>query len=335
MIDRQYVEPKELRQVATHLERNAVYYVAGSSSVYVPSYSCKYIDKFQCRPWTDLNGQSLDMPPGEAARTELKREWPTLKRVGWNKRHVVLFDKRPPMHYQGPYQGQATYVDLSSAYHQIYSKIWLDVCWPRGIGGRLPLHDVADRLSVWKAARNAIVGISRSRTAVSVRGRVRKTLHIENHYLSPALWATVMDVLHWVAREALEEGAIYVNTDGYMFPGKVGYTDGFLLFLIDHGLDFKIKATGEADIVSWNNYRLGQTRTQLYKLKLDSSKKEFSNVAKHIPQWGEWWSRIHRLSGSRTGKDNPEREEEGHTPKIGLGNVNLQHDSRRAEAHPE
>lgn len=309
MIDRQYIEPKELREVMTHLERNCTYYIAGSSSIYVPAYRCKYIDKFQCKPWTDLDGLRIDMPPGEAARTELKREWPNLKRVGWNKRQVVLFDKRPPMHYGGTYQGRATYVDLSGAYHQIYSKIWLDVCWPRGLHGRLPLRAVAERLSVWKAARNAIVGISRSRTAIGVKGRRRKELYMKNHYLSPALWATVQDVLHWIAAEALARGAIYVNTDGYIFPLSMDGCDEFMLFLIDNGFEFKIKAQGEADIRSWNAYAVGQVETQIYKLKLDSSKKEFSNVEQCNPQWGEWWKRVHRIYRGRADKLAPDRSE--------------------------
>ena len=300
MIERVYVTSKELLEISRHLSNERTYYTASGSSVYVPSKSIKYIDKAVCKLWLDGEGYNMLMTPGEAARAELQREWPDLKRVGWNKLALPLFDKRPPLHYSGASEGDMTYIDLKSAYHQIYKHLWLDVSWPCGLYGGLPLCNVADRLKAWKAARNAVVGLCRSRTIVGVRGAARKELSVTNKFLSPALWGTVMDILHWVAREALACGAIYINTDGYLFPMMGTELDPFLVFLMENGLLFETRAQGRGEIKSWNAYRIGPFKTAPYKLNLDTSSRSFSNVYKTTKTWGAYWGRLRRIYSTRT-----------------------------------
>jgi len=301
MIERVYVTPKEMMAVSQHMVRERIYHTAGHSSIYAPSQKTKYIDKTVCKPWPDLEDYVIQMTPGEAARTELLREWPTLKRVGWNKHMMPLFDKRPPMHYGGARTGTMTYIDLRSAYHQIYKHLWLDVCWPAGLHGKYPLLNVADRLSIWKPARNAVIGLCRSRTVTGIRGRSRKELWITNRFLSPALWATVQDILHWVARVALDFGAIYVNTDGYILPFENEGLDPFMEFLIEAELSFRTRAQGEGHIRSWNCYRVGSYSTKSYELKLDMKSKEFSNVTRTATPWSAYWERLRRIYRSSAG----------------------------------
>ncbi|KKM92184.1 hypothetical protein LCGC14_1221030 [marine sediment metagenome] len=292
-MNKRVISARELRTVMDHLKRQSIYHTLGSSSIYVPSTQTKYMDKAVCRPWENWEGDRVMMMPGEAARTELKRAFPDLERVGWNGPHISLFDARVPLYYEGPTVGEYTYIDLKAAYWQLYRRLWLDVAYPCGVYGKYPLAGVAERLKDWKAARNALVGLVRSREVVGVKGTHRYTLATRNNFLSPCLWATVMSLLHWVAYEALSYGAVYINTDGYIFPtSKLQQLDGFMQFLIDREINFEIRTSGKGEIVSWNNYQIGKFRTKSNELGLTARSKEFDSVKRTTRNWGKYWQSI-------------------------------------------
>lgn len=301
MMDKRLVNANELVSVAKHLRRTGTYYVAGSNTVSVPSYGIKYLDEAAVKPWPNLQNEPEPMTPGEAARTELGRAFPGLRRVGWSGPMIKLLDKRPPMHYTGPAVGEFVYLDLKSAYWQLYRPLWLDTSWPRGYRGKYPLYGVADRLEKWKPARNAVIGIARSRYVWGQRGDKRLMLSFTNHYLSPGLWATVMDMVHWIARRAIFHGAIYVNTDGYMFRAdNVHHIRRFQEWLERKHLVYELRAEGQGEIRSWNSYKVGSYQTKPYRLGLIHKTKEFSNVHKRPLDWGQYRRNVVYLV--RTGK---------------------------------
>jgi len=194
-----------------------------------------------------------------------------------------------------------TYIDLDAAYSQVYEKLWLDTSFPRSYYGRFPLADVAKRLEVWKAARNSLVGLTRSRQAVAYKNGKRITINMKNKYLSPGLWATVQSVLHMVASKAIELNALYVNTDGYIFGDNTDeFRDIFLTWLSENGFRWSIRNSGLGEIQSWNNYRVGTARTQSNKLNLKSSSRSFSNVhTSDQEKWLKYWRGVQRVSASR------------------------------------
>lgn len=302
-VKRYYVNGKELKSVMSHLQREGTYFLAGSNSIYIPRGKVKYIDKSVCKPWPDLENVNTLMAPGEACRTELSREWPELKRVGWSGKQVVLFDWRSPLHYTGPRVGPMIYIDLDAAYSQIYEKLWLDTTYPRAYHGRYPLSDVAKRLKVWKAARNSLIGITRSRDGVAYKGTKRIAIKMRNKYLSPGLWATVQAILHMIASRAIDLGAIYVNVDGYLFSLGDDWIEGeFLLWLSDLGFRWSIRDQGAGEIVSWNNYHVGSTRTQANRLGLIQNSREFSNVNhSNGRKWERFWEGCRRIHGNSVG----------------------------------
>ncbi len=304
-INRFYVNGDDMRQVMSHLKNEGTYFVGGSNSLWVPKTKTKYLDRRSCRPWMNLEGEIGLMSPGEAVRAELTREWPDLKRVGWSPGHVTLLDYRSPLHYTGQAVGRMTYVDLDGAYCQIYEKLWLDTSFPRGYRGRYPLSDVAGRLKVWKGARNALVGIARSRDATAYKGTKRITLKVKNKYLSPGLWATVQAILHMIARMAIIKGAIYVNVDGYVFPETAeANMDEFLFYLSDLGFRWSIRSQGKGEIVSWNNYQIGAARTKAHELGLTRNSREFSNVNINDEQnWEQYWRGCCRIQRHTAGND--------------------------------
>ncbi len=296
-IKRMVVEPNELKEVVKHFTDRCVYFISGSHSIFVPSVQTKYIDRTATKPWPNIEGDRVLTTPGEAARTELTREFPGLTRVGWPGPAVQLLDARPPLMYSGPSKGEFTYIDLTGAYHQIYRRLWLDVCYPRAFYGQYPLKGVAERLNIWKSARNALMGIIRSRSSVGVKGGRRIKLHMRNKFLSPPLWATVQAILNSIAAKAVEHGAIYVNTDGYLFPSAGGVSLlSFVGWLYSNEIAYHVRAEGEGEIKGWNRFRVGKFQTKPYKLELDVTTKEFDNVNRRATdRWISYWRTVGRI----------------------------------------
>lgn len=306
MLTRYVVTESEFIRVRDELVQQGTYFSAGHASLYVPSITTKYLNEKAVRHWLDLDGNIIPMTAGEAARAELGRAFPDIKRVGWLPKEITLFDARSPCHFTGPATGEMMYVDLVSAYYQIYKCLWLDTTYPRGLYGRFPLYDVAEKLKHWKAARNGVLGIVRSRYLVGFRGHQRIEMSIKNKFLSPGLWATVQDTLHWIAAEAIDKGAVYVNTDGYLFPLDNSNVDAFFDVLTDHHLKYKIRAVGEGDVKAWNAYRVGSFSTLPYKMKLTNIKqsKEFTNVRSNDgKEWAKYRQRVHSLVRHSEGRD--------------------------------
>lgn len=286
----------------THLMSTGVFFIAGHSTISVPSSGIKYISERGLRLWPDDNGELVLLTPGEAARYELARCFPDLERVGWAGPAVKLFDKRVPMHYGGPVSSDSMiYIDLKSAYWQIYRLLWLDTSYPRGLYGRYPLFSLALKLANWKAARNAVIGICRSREIVGYRGHVRVKMSTRNKYLSPGLWATVVDILHWIAHQALAFGAVYVNTDGYLFDNLAG-ADDFMIWMAGQGLLFEVRSRGGGEVRGWNNYKVGNKATKVFTLNLHYYDKEFTNVQKQPEEkWERYWGQLQRIVRSTQG----------------------------------
>jgi len=299
-MEKKLVTGEDMKALADMLKRIGTYYVAGSHSVSVPSLNTKYLNADVVKLWPNLEDEPEWMAPGEAARVELNRAFPDIRKVGWRGPMVRLFDKRPPMHYSGPAMGEFTYIDLKSAWWQFYRPLWLDQPWPRGYRGRYPLLEVADQLANWKAARNAVVGIARSRYVFGQKGSRQIKMAYTNKFLSPGLWATIMDLAHWVASKALEYGAVYVNVDGYMFPGVQSRQEGYFKdFLEAHSLAYDVRAWGEGEIRSWNSYKISHYQTKPYRLGLIHKTEAFTNVQRS--EWSDYRRNVIHLVRSERG----------------------------------
>lgn len=288
---------EEFRNIRLLLQLRQTYFIAGHSSIFVPSRQEKYLmthrrDGFEvCKFWPDLEGKQVLMSPGECARVELARAFPKMKRVGWGRGHLHLFDWRWPMLFNGPQVGTGCYIDLVGAYHQIYRRIWLDVAFPCGYGS-LDLAVVAEKLAGWKAARNALVGITRSREVMGVKGFKTIALVTSNPYLSPHLWATIQAILNEVAFFAEALGAVYIATDGYIFP-EISQANLFKERLYDWGFGFR-STIGEFDLRAWGSYRFRDKTTMLFRKRPDVFGQSLRSI--NIPdgrfthKLTDWWS---------------------------------------------
>jgi hypothetical protein len=299
VIERNVIPEKDLKSMRDELIRRETYFIGGVSSIYVPSLRAKWMSANSVMTWPDIDGIPTPMTPGEAARTELDRAFPGLKRVGWQPGMISLFDWRSPMHYGGPQAGEFIFIDLKSAYYQVYRRLWLNVPYPRGFGS-LSLMPVAEALREWKQARNSVVGVCASREAIGIRGQERKALKIRNKYLSPGLWATVQAILHAIATLALFHGAVYINTDGYIFPSSSAWLD-FTDTLLGLNFEWEFRAIGDGVIAGWNSYQVGDKSTHIFRSKLGANANEFSNIdEQEVGQWVRYIIQVNKLSASTT-----------------------------------
>ena len=300
-VTRVLVSPQEMTQLREKYMKDKVFYIKGAHSTWVPKYKMKYVARSVVKLWPDTDGVMLPMTPGEAARVELRREFPGLKRVGWPGHQVRLFDWRWPMFFVREFEGDLHYFDLTAAYWQIYRKLWLNVCFPRGFGS-LDLMPVADRLEIWKEARNAVIGSIASRKTQAVKDGRSIFLSTQNNFLSPNLWATVQAILNEVASVAKDCGAVYCLTDGYFIPNSAN-PDGFKRYLQAWGFRFKHKRTA-GNVKGWMSYSLqnGKT-TELYKKGFRGGR-PFTLIKLARPNdnfyFVDWWA--HTIDKYRKGK---------------------------------
>lgn len=248
---RAYVTAKKVQTARIRFIKSGVYVVAGGSSFSIQKPKMKYMDQARVRDWPDLEGEVYRMMPGEAARFELKRAFPNVKRVGWRGPAKQLFNLRWPTYCTELGEFEGYYLDIKAAYWQIYRNLWLNVSYPCGIGS-LSMRPVADRLENWKVARNGVIGIVRSMSMRAyTRGRAVK-IFPDNAFLSPHLWATVQQTLHSLARVAESCGAAYCMTDGYLFTSRSG-AKVFMDMLDDYEIAYRW-AAGKIIIRGWMNY---------------------------------------------------------------------------------
>lgn len=273
-----YVPPGTIFEITKNCLRNKEPFISGHNSLYVMRQRVKFLDDTACFEWPNLRGEMIRMTRGEAAKTELKREWPDLRRVGWRRNDIQLLDKVPPVLYSGPGHFRGTYVDLKAAYWSLYRQLWLNTAYPRGFG-TLSLVNVAERVKDSKPVRNAIIGAIRSRNiVVGTKEGQLKQFKSRNPFLSPGLWATIQDALHELAIWAKTLGAVYINTDGYIFPN--GCSSGeFMSLLRMFGYKYT-EFTGDIDIRGWGSYKIGDfKRTSHYDPNYTSKINQFSNLA--------------------------------------------------------
>lgn len=290
-ITRVILSPQEMSGVRERYMADGTFFIKGTHSTWVPKFQTKYLARSVVKEWPDLEGFVLPMTPGEAARIELRRAFPDLKRVGWKKGHIRLFDWRWPMYFTGPYRGDLVHFDLVAAYWQIYRKLWLDVRFPRGMGS-LDLAPVAERLERWKQARNAVIGLIASRRSTAIRKGEHIYLSTQNPFLSPCLWATVQAILNEIADVARQCGAIYCMTDGYIFP-YASNPDGFGRYLSEWGFQVRRMNTS-GEVKGWMCYSLENGKTTALYKQGSPGGRIFSTVKLARPNdnfyFVDWWA---------------------------------------------
>jgi hypothetical protein len=178
-------------------------------------------------------------------------------------RDLRWLDVPAPLYYAGGhYQGdELAYVDITAAHYSIYSRVG---SYNPSVAmrddrivvarGKVPLDGV-DLFADDRDSRNALAGFARAQRHAEYRRGHYEVVDGPMRYTSPGLWAVIGLTLCSVALEAIELGAVYVSTDGFVFEDDCQVAT-FRERLAEWGFGCKVKGRGGV-VDGLGSYRLG------------------------------------------------------------------------------
>lgn len=196
----------------------------------------------------------LPFTPSDIARTYLTYRYWWQKRRTTTQQYQYCFcpkHKSVPL-YAIPSKGDFIYVDLKAAYWNILLSGGWDVDYSPGRFIGMRSHNGDFPLSANKLARNILVSIGLPRRTQVWTGKKIISIKGRNKLYNGILWCFVQDVLHSIAQDMIDAGALYVHTDGYIFPAELreaAYKVGD-----DWGMTLTTKYAGQGEILGAGNY---------------------------------------------------------------------------------
>lgn len=204
--------------------------------------------------------------PAELARNYITIKYPKRKRVTTDQYHEIMKPRSQPLLAIPGTYGDCVYLDLKSAYWSILKVIGWDVEYfpGRWMGVRSDVSDFP--FQEFKLARNSLVSVGLVGKANYWTGNKLISVKKSNGLVNMALWSAVQDILNGIAIEMERAGALYINTDGYIFRSQ----DALLAYEVAEswGLVLGEKERGAADILAAGTYSIGMKpnrRTQMIK----------------------------------------------------------------------
>lgn len=216
----------------------------------------------------------IPQSPTEIARDYLDVVFPKPLRATKEQREAILLHRSPPLYYQPTYIQGGVYLDINATYLQLMDVIgWDPDYFPRKfLGAGRPPSDFPARHD--KTARNTLVSCGLSSSVSVWTGSKLTETYPRNKHINYGLWSAIQDILHEIARCAVDFGATYVATDGYILPD--GQAEEFQEYL---EIEWKIKASvrnyGATVVTGLGSYQIGDYKTQRFHGCVD---KPYSNV---------------------------------------------------------
>jgi len=226
----------------------------GSFSWFTPVEHIRYLN-----PNTIVNIGLGDQTQPEIARDYLMAKFgkpPKIRKTQLDE--LTRVRTAPLFSVPGTYPDMC-YIDLKGAYWNIRRIIGWDVDYMPGkwLTFRSDVEDFpAPEL---KVARSALVSLSQSASLLVWTGRKIISEKTGSNLLNSALWACVFDILHGIASDMLNLGAVYVHTDGYMLPRR--RADEAIETVRQWGLLATLKYEGDAEVTTVGVYRIGNRQT--------------------------------------------------------------------------
>lgn len=210
----------------------------------------------------------IDATPSAIAREYLKMHYPAKRRAFNLQRVAILQPRKAPGFVDPGVYPDMVYADVVSAYWSIMKLVGWDVdYYPENfvLAGRAPLDfPFPDN----KLARNCLLSSAMLTTVEIWKNRSWSYHRRGSSLINYSLVALVMDVLNALAWDALECGAVYVATDGYIIPrdnlGKLSDR------VTSYGLSLRTKYTGDAEITSIGGYRVGAYTSKPFTMRHDA-----------------------------------------------------------------
>lgn len=229
----------------------------------------------------DENGKT----PGERAWLTIRTTYPNLD-LRWRNEELELLNCKSPKYFKSAYHGPLYVADVQSAYSQIYSRLSFHSDYPfKRL--KYPLKSISEKLSADKLGRNAVVGIARSTRNKWVQGEKVWYTKKHNPFLSPTLWAQIQMILTAAARIAIDEGAFFVNTDGYAFQ-TAQERDKAVSRLNTFGLGLST-TEGQGEILGISCLHIPEKKVPA---EFNPSKPTYWLEPDDNRPWLEWWSKL-------------------------------------------
>lgn len=213
----------------------------------------------------------IPQSPSEFARDYLSIKYP--KRLRARSKQITELRKHrsaPLWARRGEYYNCA-YVDIHAAYWSILQSVGWDADYHPDMFLGKKSHCQDYPLPDHKLARNCLVTAGLTSPLVIWDGSKLVERRIGNPRPNIGVWALCQDILHGIAVDALNCGAVYIHTDGYILPRPRAQE------LIDRigqwGLEGRIKYTGDTIIYGPGTYDIGEKKTKrrFVRMSLDTS----------------------------------------------------------------
>lgn len=237
-------------------------FIPGSFSLFIPSLKLRYLRK---QGTIDLSG--IAEAPTTLARDYIKvKHWRASRPRGAHQGRVLLAYGRSPAwpNYAEPSEFEdGAYLDIRSTFFSIMLVAGWDVSYSPGhylMSGEPPRDfPFPDH----RIARNSLVSCSAAKniTRIDPPQFRRTTTKAINENFNPSLSALIRDVLHAIALQAIEAGAVYANVDGFICPDQE--TAGVVARIIeDWGLAWSIKGAGAGEVIGPSVYQVGSKQSE-------------------------------------------------------------------------
>jgi hypothetical protein len=209
---------------------------------------------------TALTVEDMICSPADTVRDYLDFYHPRpLRATGIEVREYELH-KSAPLYIRPSTILQGTYIDIKSTYYSIVQLIGWDINYLPGqwlTPGRAPLDFP---LPNDKPARNYLVSIGLPGEITIWTGTQWVSQRAKNVHINLGLWSAVMDILHSIASIAVQLGAIYVHTDGYILPTK--NSEKLQAAIRQFRLTPEVRAQGPTICLGFADYMVGNRLTK-------------------------------------------------------------------------
>lgn len=223
--------------------------------------------------------------PGDIARDYLALKFPKrrarMTASQWGK--IVPNRAQTPLYCEPCVLESGVYVDLKSAYWSILRAVGWDVNYNPALF-LSPQSNVNDfPFPQHKMARNCLVSCGLSGNMRLWTGEKLIFSKKPNRFINLMLWKLVQDVLHGVALDCIDAGAVYAYTDGYIVPeDKVQKVFDAIW---SWGLECGVKHTGKVTVNAPADYVFPNYKTNV---RRTGKPVAFNNLYEPNREWLRW-----------------------------------------------
>lgn len=211
---------------------------------------------------TAIRTGKLVMSAGDIVRDYLDFYHPAKLRCIGAEARDFLKPISAPLYVRPSIIQRGVYIDIESTYFSILKLIGWDCAYKRGkwvTAGRAPIDFP---LPAHKGARNYLVSVGLNTPMTIWNGKEFIFQQGNNKHINMALWHLVQDILHSIATTAIELGAVYVHTDGYIIDETKA--EKLISVIKDWGLNGRVLGEGESIVLGVGNYWVGDKKSKAF-----------------------------------------------------------------------